>query len=211
MLLVLAEVYRQELWLYENTKQSIENWIVSLSQPHIRPIVRGKAGTAVEFGVKFSALYFDAYVFLDRISWDSFNESEDLKPQVEAFRTYTGYYPEPVHVDKVYRNRDNRAWCKQRGIRTSGLPKGRPPKDVSKEKKKQALRDERIRNCIEREFGQAKRRFSLGTVMAQLSHTPLTAIAISFLLMNLATLLLHLFLCLFMAIFQNHIFFHLSH
>ncbi len=67
-MLVLAEVYHQELWLYENTEQSIEDWIVSLSQPHIRPIVRGKAGTAVEFGVKFSPLYFDAYVFLDRIS-----------------------------------------------------------------------------------------------------------------------------------------------
>ena len=29
--------------------------IVSLNQPHIRPIVRGKAGKAVEFGAKLSA------------------------------------------------------------------------------------------------------------------------------------------------------------
>ena len=37
--LVLTEVYRQQLWLFENNKQSIEDRIVSLSQPHIRPIV----------------------------------------------------------------------------------------------------------------------------------------------------------------------------
>ena len=51
-LLVLTEVYRQQLWLLENNKQSIEDRIVSLSQPHIRPIIRGKAGKPVEFGAK---------------------------------------------------------------------------------------------------------------------------------------------------------------
>ena len=197
MLLVGAEIYRQQLWLYENQKQSIEDRIVSLNQPHIRPIIRGKAGTAVEFGAKFSASCYDGYVFLDHISWDNFNESGDLKTQVEAYKTYTGYYPESVHVDKIYRNRDNRAWCKERGIRISGSPLGRPPKDVSQEKKKQAADDERIRNCIEGKFGQGKRRFSLGRVMAKLPHTSLTSIAISFLVMNLSRLLLWLF-CVFL-------------
>jgi hypothetical protein len=55
MLLVVGEVYRQQLEMYENKKQSIEDRIVSLSQPHIRPIVRGKAGKNVEFGAKLSA------------------------------------------------------------------------------------------------------------------------------------------------------------
>jgi hypothetical protein len=45
--LVLTEVYRQQQWLFNNNKQSIEDRIVSLSQPHIRPIVRGKAGKSV--------------------------------------------------------------------------------------------------------------------------------------------------------------------
>jgi hypothetical protein len=78
-LLVLTEVYRQQQWLFDNNKQSIEDRIVSLSQPHIRPIVRGKAGKSVEFGAKISASCFEGYVFLDRMSWDSFNESGDLK------------------------------------------------------------------------------------------------------------------------------------
>ena len=44
MLLVVSEVYRQQQWMFENNKQRIEERIVSLSQPYIRPIVRGKAG-----------------------------------------------------------------------------------------------------------------------------------------------------------------------
>ena len=77
MLLVVTEVYRQQLWLYENKKQSISDPIVSLNQPHIRPIVRVKARESVEFGAKLSASYFDRYVLLDHISWDNFNESPD--------------------------------------------------------------------------------------------------------------------------------------
>ena len=47
---------------------------------------------------------------------------------------------------------------------------------MSKEQKKQAQDSERIRNCIEGKFGQAKRRFSLSRVMAKLSHTSVTAL-----------------------------------
>ena len=194
MLLVVAEVYRQQLWLYENKKRSIEDRIVSLNQPHIRPIIRGKAGKSVEFGAKLSASCFEGYVFLDHISWDNFNESADLKTQVEAFKDYTGYYPESVHVDKIYRTRENRAWCKERGIKMSGPPLGRPPVHVSQEQKKQSLESEKIRNCIEGKFGQGKRRFSLGRIMTKLSYTSQTAIAITFLVMNLSTCLWRLFL-----------------
>lgn len=55
-------------------------------------------------------------------------------------------------------------------------------------------------------FGQGKRRFSLDCVMTKLSHTSKTAIAITFLVMNLSTYLLRLlrdFLCLF---FNNLLF-----
>jgi hypothetical protein len=42
-LLVVAQVYRQQQWLFENKKQSIEDRIVSLSQPHIRSYVARKS------------------------------------------------------------------------------------------------------------------------------------------------------------------------
>ena len=201
-MLVLTEVYRQPCGLLENNKQSIEDRRVSLSQPHIHPIVRGKAGKPVEFGAKISASCFEGYAFLDRISWDNFNESRDFKAQIEAYRDFTGFYPESVHVDKIYRTRENRAWCKERGIRISGPPLGRPPANVSKETKKQAWEDERVRNSIEGKFGQGKRRFSLNRVMAKLDNTSGTAIAITFLVMNLSTWLRRVF-CVFFCRFPK--------
>jgi len=89
--LFLTEIYRQQLWLFDNNKQSIENKIVSLSLPHVRHIIRCKPGKPVEFGVKLSASCFQGYVFLERISWDNFNESGDLKAQVVAFKSYTEF------------------------------------------------------------------------------------------------------------------------
>lgn len=104
---------------------------------------------------------------------------------------------------KFIASRENRVWCKERGIRISASPLGRPQKNISKEKKKQALEDERIRNSIEGKFGQAKRRFSLSRVMAKLPHTTLAVIAITFLVMNLSTHLSRVF-CAFLGLFfQN--------
>ena len=202
MLLVITEVYRQQLWMYENESNRIDDRIVNIAQPHIRPIVRGKAGRPVEFGAKLSVSCFDNYVFLDHLSWNNFNESGDLQTQVEAYKNYTGYYPSSVHVDKIYRTRANRAWCKERGIRISGSPLGRKPKNISKETKKQAVDDERFRNIIEGKFGQAKRRYSLNCIMSKLPSTSETSIAIIFLVMNLSRLLRQVN-CLFLSLFLN--------
>lgn len=173
----MSEVYRQQQWMWENKEQRIDDRIVSINQPHIRPIVRRKAGINTEFGAKLSASCIDGYVFLHRISWDNYNESGDLKAQVEQFKNYTGHYPESVHADQIYRTRENRKFCKEKGIRISGPPLGRPPKNIDKEQKKQAQLDERLRNHIEGKFGQAKRGFSLAKVMAKLPETSMTAIA----------------------------------
>ena len=197
---MVAEVYRQQLWMYENESTRIDHRIVSIIQPHIRPIVRGKAGKPVEFGAKVSVSCFENYVFLDHLSWDNYNESGDFEDQIEAYKNFTGYYPNSVHVDQIYRTRANRAICKERGIRISGPPLGRPPKNVSKSAKKQADLDERFRNTIEGKFGQAKRRYSLNCIMTKLSETSETSIAITFLVINLSTLLRQVY-CLFMSLF----------
>ena len=200
ILLVVTEVYRQQLWMYENESNRIDDRIVSIIQPHIRPIVRGKAGKPVEFGAKLSVSCFENYVFLDHLSWSNFNESGDFEDQIEEYKNFTGYYPSSVHVDKIYRTKANRAWCKERGIRISGPPLGRPPKNVSNQTKKQAQDDERVRNAIEGKFGQAKRRYGLNCIMTKLPETSETSIAITFLVINLSTLLRQVY-CLFMSLF----------
>jgi IS5 family transposase len=103
-----------------------------------------------------------------------------------------------VHVDQIYRTRANRAFCKEQGIRMSGPPLGRKPLHVSAADKKQAAADEAIRNHVEGKFGQAKRRFGLGRIMAKLAGTSAAQISLSFLVMNLELALRCFFLSIFL-------------
>ncbi|MCT7992169.1 IS5 family transposase [Laspinema olomoucense] len=199
-LLVSSEIYRQQDLMWSNNQKRIDHRIVSLTQPHVRPIVRGKSGSPTEFGAKLSVSCVEGYVLVENISWENYNESGDFISQVEAYKELTGFYPESVHADKIYRTRVNRAWCKERGIRLSGPPLGRPPDQVTLPAKKQAQEDERIRNEIEGKFGQGKRRFSLNRVMAKLANTSETSINLTFLVLNLVKLLRQ-FYCLFLCQF----------
>ncbi|MEL6937981.1 MAG: transposase, partial [Cyanobacteria bacterium J06598_1] len=100
---------------------------------------------------------------------------------------------------QIYRTQANRSWCKERGIRLSGPPLGRPKQDktLRAEQKRQAREDEKRRVAIEGKFGQAKRRFSLSRVMPKLAETAQCAIAITFLVLNLERWLRQLLWCLF--------------
>jgi transposase, IS5 family len=184
-LLVVSDLFRQQQQMYATQQHRIDHRIVSLSPPHVRPIVRGKAGSPVEFGAKISASCADGYVFLDHLSWDNFNESGDLPQQVERFKQRSGHYPESVHADPIYRTRANRKYCNERGIRLSGPPLGRPVAQAQAAIRQQAQADANVRNQIEGKFGQGKRRFSLARVMAKLAPTAETTIAITFLVMSL--------------------------
>jgi len=201
-LLVIHEVYRQQGWMYQNRACRIEGRIVSIFQPHVRPIVRGKVSAPTEFGAKLSASLCGGFVFLDHLNWNAFNESSHLIQQVEAFKRRFGCYPESVHVDKIYRTQENRAFCKSKGIRLSGPPLGRPVQQTKqnqvelKQQKKIARQDELERIPIEGKFGQAKRRFSLNRVMTKRANTSECAIAIVFLLINLEKGLALFFVCL---------------
>jgi hypothetical protein len=194
-LLVIHELYRQQRWMYTHRCHRIADRLVSLSQPHVRPIVRGKAGCPVEFGAKISVSVVDGGSFVDRISWDAYNESVDLVPQLDAFRRRFGHDPASVHVDQIYRTRENRRACASRGIRLSGPPLGRPrtiteaTAEQVKQDHQQARDDATARMAIEGKFGQGKRRFGLGRLMAKLARTSETMIHVSFLVMNLEHLL----------------------
>jgi IS5 family transposase len=195
-LLVCQELYRQQLEMHENKTQRVDDRIVNITQPHVRPIKRGKAGRDTEFGAKLSLSVVDGFSFVDRLSWDSYNESVDLIGQIETYRRRLGCYPESVHVDQIYRTRANRAFCKAEGIRLSGPPLGRKPQQVSAADKKQAAADEAIRNQVEGKFGQGKRRFGLGRIMAKLASTSAAQISLSFLVMNLERALQQFFFAL---------------
>ena len=203
-LLVINELYRQQKWMYDNRTHSISDRIVSLYQPHVRPIVRGKAKSPVEFGAKVSISLVDGFSFVERIGWDAYNESCDLIEQIEQYRKRFGFYPDSVHVDKIYRTQGNRRFCRKHGTRLSGPPLGRPTADADllKAQKKIQHQDEIDRIAVEGKFGQGKRRFSLGRIMTKLAHTSEVSIMITFIVINLEKILAGLLYFLLFALQQ---------
>jgi len=196
---IIQHVYEQQDEMYRKRNKRCDNRIVSISQPHVRPIVRGKAGKNTEFGAKISVSMADGLAFVDHIGWDAFNESKDLKQQVEEYKQRFGYYPEVVLGDQLYGSRDNRAYLKENGIRFGGKPLGRPPKKTEEnaarleQEKKQRIQDSRERIPIEGKFGQGKNGYRLNYIRARLQNTSEAWINSIFLVMNLMILLRELY------------------
>jgi IS5 family transposase len=179
--------------MYEHKTHSVENRIVSISQPHVRPVVRGKTRTSVEFGAKLAISIVDGFAYMEKLSCDNFNEGTTLIETVEKYKLHHGFYPGSVHVDKIYRTRDNIRYCTKRGIRISGPKLGRPPKEPDPVARKQAHQDAPDRNCIEGKFGEGKRRYGLNLIKAKLQETSEAVIIVNLIVMNLANLLRVLF------------------
>jgi IS5 family transposase len=182
-LLVIQHLYQQQKTMYDAKTHSIEDRIVSIHQPHVRPIVRGKAKSKVEFGSKINISLVDGITFLDDFSWDAFNEGTRLKNSVEKYKERLGYYPKEVLADKIYCNRENRAYLKEKGIILKAKPLGRPSK---KALSNQVSPGER--NPVEGKFGQAKTAYGLDRIKARLSNTSESWVASIILVLNLVHL-----------------------
>ena len=104
----------------------MEHRIVSIDQPHVRPIVRGKMNANVEFGAKIQVSLMQDFAFMEELSWDAFNEGTRLMKTVDQYKARLGYYPKEVLVDKIYCTRVNRASLKELRITLVGKPLGRP-------------------------------------------------------------------------------------
>lgn len=180
---IIQLLYDQQLEMFEERKRKVDNRLVSIHQPHVRPIVRGKAKASTEFGAKIHLSMIDGVAFLDVLSWDAFNEGTHLRSCVESYKSSYGYYPEKVLVDKIYANRENRKWLKQEGIKISAKPLGRPSAKAVANHIRPGER-----NRIEGKFGQAKVAYGMNRIRARLQQTSESWIASIVLVLNLVNM-----------------------
>ena len=183
---VIQHIYEQQVTMYKELAHSVDNRIVNIYQPYVRPIVRGKDKAQVEFGAKLGVSIQNGYARINTLSWEAYNEGTDLKKQVEAYKKLNGCYPEVVITDKIYGTRENRQWLKELSIRYSGKPLGRPSAKSQTQywKRKQKI-EQGIRNQVEGKFGQGKNGYNLNKVRARAAKTSESWIAAIFFVMNL--------------------------
>jgi len=192
---VIKQLILQQEYMYKNKVKRCDDRIVSIAQPHVRPIVRGKQNKLVEFGSKLNvSLTTDGISYVNHIGWNNYNEGKDMELLVNDYKRQYGYYPDAVVADPLYGSRENRKFLKGLNIRFAGKPLGRPPKITSENKseqkrlKKQRKEEYLMRIPIEGKFGQGKSAYSLGYIRAKTKSTSEAWINSIFLVMNLLVL-----------------------
>jgi hypothetical protein len=184
-LLVISELYRQQKQMYDEKTHRIEGRIVSISQPHLRPIIRGKEHKDVEFGAKVAIALVGGFSFLIRMDYENFSEAKYLQESVKEYERIFGFYPKVVIGDRAYTTNDNRNYCNSIGIRLSSPRRGRKSIEVKEAERKQLYEDSCQRNAIEGHFGTGKRKYGLALIMTKLWDTTLTAISFGFFVTNM--------------------------
>lgn len=105
-LIVIKEIFCQQKYMYDNQTHRVEGRIVSISQPRIRPIVRGKEHNPTEFGAKVSIGLVGGYAFITCMDWDNYSEAKTLEDAAEVYREIFGFYPKTIIGDRAYTTHD---------------------------------------------------------------------------------------------------------
>ena len=184
---LVTTVYEQQRIMFESGTHSIPGRVVSLAQPWVRPIVRGKVRANTEFGAKLHISLVDGYARIERMDFEAYNESEDFWKAVYRYHDRYGRWPERILTDKIYRNRQTLSFCKGHGIRLSGPALGKPPKGqkLTRHLKNQEYLDSCDRNAVEGAIATSKTSYGLDRISARLKETSSCVIGVALLLMNL--------------------------
>ena len=173
MLNDVTKAYRQQRKHFQSgdTRESIPNRIVSVSKPYVRPIVRGKESRNVEFGAKCNNIQVDGLSFIEKLSFNAFNEGTRLPHCITLHKRLFGVDVKKIGGDTSYAGTGNRDLCKEKEIETSFVKRGRPSHE---KKEKDFVRQElaRVRaTAMEGAFGTQKEHYGLRRVKARKKDT----------------------------------------
>lgn len=167
---IITRMYRQQKNHFRNndSRESIPNRIVGLSKPHLSPIVRGKEVKSVEFGAKVNNILVDGISFIEKLSFNAFNEGTRLVHCLKMHKKLFGVEAKKVGGDTDYAGTENRDYCKANGIQTSFVKRGRPFGEKKKEKDLVRKELARVRaTAMEGSFGTQKEHYDLRRVKAR--------------------------------------------
>ena len=170
---IITKVYRQQKNHFDNDnpRESIPDRIVSISKPYVRPIVRGKEVKNVEFGAKCNNIQVDGISFIEKLSFNAFNEGTRLEHCIKMHKRLFKVDAKKIGGDAGYAGTANRNICKELGIQTSFVKRGRPTTDKNdKDYVRQELAKVRA-TAMEGSFGTQKEHYDMRRIKARKKKT----------------------------------------
>ena len=172
----------QQQYLLKHPPSKWPNRLVSFSQPHLRPIVRGKENKVVEYGPKVHILQADAICYVEHTSFHPFYEGHRLKISVVKHKQTFGDCKQ-LAADKLYASNDNRSWARAWKIFHNFPRKGPKSKDPHDEQLKVMLSKAR-NNSLEGAFGNHKNHYKLGRIRVRNPQTQLLVVYVGIMAAN---------------------------
>lgn len=164
------QVYQQQYTLF-TTGENPKGRIISLAKPYLRPIVRGKEIKKVEYGAKVNKVQIDGISFIQKLSFDAFNEGTQFKHSVFYAQKLTGKKLYIMGADAIYATNANRKFATKNNIRTDFCRKGRAGKhEKERATLAKAIKKERA-TTLEGSFGKDKMHYYLQNIRARTEKT----------------------------------------
>ena len=138
-------------------------------------MVRGKENKTVEFGAKCNNILIDGISFIEKVSFNAFNEGTRLRHCISLAQKLTGVPVKKVSGDQGYSGNDNRTFCKDNNIETSFTQKGKAGTDEVKNATKRELARVRA-TAMEGSFGTQKEHYGLRKIAARIKSTEIMLI-----------------------------------
>tara|TARA_R110002072_G_scaffold278732_1_gene440584 strand:- start:610 stop:1968 length:1359 start_codon:yes stop_codon:yes gene_type:complete len=148
-----------------------KNRIVSIGKEYLRPIVRGKEIKAVEFGAKVNKLQIDGINFIQRVSFDNFNEGTQFKNTIYKAQGLTKTKVKIVGADAIYATNKNRVFATSKKIQTDFKPKGKPSKYRKQQLQLAKIITKERATRLEGSFGKEKEHYHLKKIKAKTKKT----------------------------------------
>ena len=166
----IKKIHTQQQLLFSKGEKP-KNRIVSIDKEYLRPIVRGKEIKGVEFGAKVNKLQIDGINFIQRISFDNFNEGTQFKNTIYKAQGLTKTKVRTVGADAIYATNKNRVFATSNKIQTDFKPKGKPSKHRNQQMQLAKMITKERATRLEGSFGKEKEHYHLKKIKAKTKKT----------------------------------------
>lgn len=166
----IKNIYHQQHKLF-TTGEKPKDRIVSIEKNYLRAIVRGKEIKKVEFGAKVNKLQIDGINFIQRISFDNFNEGTQFINTIYKAQGLTKTKVKFAGADAIYATNKNRVFATKNNIGTDFKSKGRPSKHYKQKKQLARMITKERTSRLEGSFGKEKEHYHLKKIKAKTEKT----------------------------------------
>lgn len=141
---------------------SVKERLVSVEQPHIRPMVRGKYPIEVEFGPKILLNLKNDFLFLEDLRFNNVSDSQLLDRAIEGYQERFDNLPTQLATDRGFWSPGNYILAQDYGISKIAIENKGKSSHLKGKPFRERLR--RLRCSIEARISLAKRKFGLDRI-----------------------------------------------